>query len=138
MSPYSRVTYYEPMINERFKKAQEKANRVFNNQLTDEDDESDILRFYLAMQLGIGVFDKYLTDRTFDELVYEIELHRLKSQPREQRTTELINENKEELSGAFDDWVDQDMQEMVGESYQSDEDFMNDAKAFMETGDFKE
>jgi hypothetical protein len=126
------------MINERFKKAQEKANRVFNNQLTDEDDESDILRFYLAMQLGIGVFDKYLTDRTFDELVYEIELHRLKSQPREQRTTELINENKEELSGAFDDWVDQDMQEMVGESYQSDEDFMNDAKAFMETGDFKE
>jgi hypothetical protein len=136
MSFFKRVTYYEPLIDKRFKAAQEKAGRVFNNQLNETDDEGDILRFYLATQLGIGVFDKYLTDRTFDELVYEIELYRLRSLPRDTRTSELINQNKDELGSMFDDWAEQDMQEVLGNN--QDDTFMDDARAFMETGEFKE
>ena len=117
----------EPHVEERIQKAKERAQKIVNGLVETEEDIIFCMRFFLSKIYQIPIFHKYFEELTFDQLIFECELHRTSRQTTPEKTTELINDNKEELSGMFDDWVDQDLG-----------DFTEDAKNFMETGEFKD
>jgi hypothetical protein len=118
---------YEPYINERLDKARKKANNIVNGICETQEDFEMVMRLFLSKRYNIPIFSEYFENLEFDKLVFEVELHKASLIPQEKKTSEIINENKEELSTLFEDWVDEDLSQ-----------FKDDDANFMKTGEFKE
>ncbi|MEM4379071.1 MAG: hypothetical protein QXL01_00090 [Thermoplasmatales archaeon] len=124
----------EPNLVARIDKAKAHAQRIVNGQVETEEDFIYAIRLYLSNIYKIPIFSKYFEDLELDKLIFEAELHRAERLTDAERSTELINKNKDELSSMFDRWEEQDLQEIANSS---DKQFENEVKAFMESGKFK-
>ena len=129
-----KVTYYEPQIDERVKQAQDRAQRILAGTLESEEDFMYAMILMIDREKRIGMFSDYYKNRTLDELVFEAELvtgKPLSGAEAGQRTLEgASKEAKTELG----DWMQKEIEGLEG----IDDQFAQDAKAFMETGNFKE
>jgi len=121
----------EPHLKERVESARAKAQKIVNNLIESEEDLVYALRLFLSKIYGLPIFSDYFEKLELDRLIFEAELHRAERQTVSEKTNELINENKDELAGMFDDWEDQDLGNL------SDTGFSQDELDFMKTGDFK-
>jgi hypothetical protein len=115
-------------LTPRIEAAKELASRIVNGQIQSFEEAALSLRFVIAQKLQIGIFDKYFKDLTFDQLVFEAELYRAVLKPTNERTSELINENREELADAlFGQWAAEDAAKLESDPV---------IKNFFETGEF--
>lgn len=121
----------EPHIIERIEAAKEKARHLVDGDYDDEESLLYVLRWKLCLARGWGFFDPYFKDRTLDDLVFENEMIRLSSQSSTSRGSEVLSSaSVKERESLFDDWADADTKIV-------DQKFDEDAKKFMETGEFK-
>jgi hypothetical protein len=129
------MEYLEPLIEERFAKAKERATKVFNGDLSSSNDDSllmDCLQYRLAQYLKIGFFDSYFHKLTLDDMLFELELYKLAQTTNIDRSGEMLSKaTPEEIDQMFPDSDFQDV------PMAPDENFMQDAKKFMESGEFK-
>jgi hypothetical protein len=127
----------EPLLDKRLEKARKKANDIVNGVCETQEDFEMVMRFFLSQIYNIPVFSEYFENLTFDQLAFEVELHRAKAIPKEQKTSEIINDNKEEINSLFDDWVDEDLEQFRSTSKEEFKPNQDDLD-FMQSGKFKE
>lgn len=126
--------YIEPNLNDRIEEAKKMAERISSGQVDTNGEFELSLRLIVSKQYNIPLFSEYFDNLTMDQLLLEVELVRLSRMSPEQKASELINSNKEELSGLFDDIEGFDPPPMDPK----ENEFMKDAMEFMKTGDFKQ
>lgn len=126
--------YIEPNLNDRIEEAQKMAERISSGQVDTNGEFELSLRLIVSKQYNIPLFSEYFDNLTMDQLLLEVELVRLSKMSPEQKASELINSNKEELSGLFDDIEGFEPPPMNPD----ENNFMKDAMEFMKTGDFKQ
>lgn len=114
----------EPYLNERIEAAKTKAKQIVDGKINDEDDLRLIFQFVLCQKYNIPIFDAYFNERTLDEIMFEVYLHKesaKKSDP------ELAKEEAAETirseAGKDEYWEDLD-----GFDEQTDEEFLEQAK----------
>lgn len=66
----------EPYLNERIEAAKTKAKQIIDGQVENEEDLRLIFQFALCQKYNIPVFDSYFEDRTLDEIMFEVYLHK--------------------------------------------------------------
>lgn len=115
----------------QLERGKEKASKVFHNKDLSFDEQILALRFFLSRHYNIPLFSKYLTNRTVEEIIFEVELIKLSRTPTAQNTSALMNENKKEIESMFDDFVEQDAEPF--EITDKDKQIFGE---FMKTGEF--
>jgi hypothetical protein len=128
----SEYFFFEDNIDERVSRAKERARKLLAGDPESPDDVIYALRAILCREYKMPLFDPYFQDRTIDELVFEIELVRGQQISGTQRGSEMLKEQKEEAQDLFADWEAAE----TGENL-VDEKFVEEAKRFMQTGEFK-
>jgi len=126
--------FFEGDIEKRIEKAKKRAESLLSASPEDPSDFIYSLRIILCREYKIPLFDKYFEDRTIDELVFEIELLRGLTKNNVEKGSDLLKNDSAEASALFDDFVEQDSEQIGG----VDDSFMEEAKKFMETGNFIE
>jgi len=111
----------EPYLEQRIEAAKQKAKLIVEGKIEDEEDLRLVFQFVLCQKYNIPIFDPYFDERTLDELMFEVYLHKeaaAKSDPElvKQETADFVREeaNKDEY------WEDLEMQ--------SDDEFLEQAK----------
>lgn len=111
----------EPYLAERIEAAKKKAKQIIEGKIDDEDDLRLVFQFVLCQKYNIPIFSPYFEERTLDELMFEVYLHKeatVKSDPElaKEEAADFVREeaNKDEY------WEDLDMQ--------TDEEFLEQAK----------
>lgn len=111
----------EPYLEERIEAAKQKAKAIVEGKINDEEDLRLVFQFVLCQKYNIPIFDPYFVDRTLDELMFEVYLHKevsVKADPElaKQEAATFVREeaNKDEY------WEDLDIQ--------SDDEFLEQAK----------
>lgn len=111
----------EPYLEQRIEAAKQKAKSIVNGKVNDEEDLRLIFQFVLCQKYNIPIFDPYFTERTLDELMFEVYLHKevaLKSDPEimQEDAATFVREqaNKDEY------WEDLELQ--------TDDEFLKQAK----------
>ena len=111
----------EPYIEQRIEAAKQKAKAIVDGKINDEEDLRLVFQFILCQKYNIPIFDSYFAERTLDELMFEVYLHKevsAKSDPElaKQEAADFVREeaNKDEY------WEDLEIQ--------SDEDFLEQAR----------
>jgi hypothetical protein len=111
----------EPYLAERIEAAKKKAKQIIDGKIDDEDDLRLVFQFVLCQRYNIPIFSPYFEERTLDELMFEVYLHKeatIKSDPDlvKEEAADFIREeaNKDEY------WEDLDMQ--------TDDEFLDQAK----------
>jgi hypothetical protein len=111
----------EPFLTERIEAAKKKAKQIIDGKIDDESDLRLVFQFVLCQKYNIPIFDEYFEERTLDELMFEVYLHKeatIKSDPdlSKEEAADFVREeaNKDEY------WEDLEMQ--------TDEDFLEQAK----------
>lgn len=111
----------EPYLEQRIEAAKQKAKAIVDGKISDEEDLRLVFQFVLCQKYNIPIFDLYFADRTLDELMFEVYLHKeasTKSDPElaKEEAADFVREeaNKDEY------WEDLDIQ--------SDDDFLEQAK----------
>jgi hypothetical protein len=128
---YDQIMTFEPYLQERIDAAKEKARKIVAGEVESEKELVEAMVLVLSRHYGLPFFDSYFEDRTFDDLIFEVELLKLSRQSNsEQGSGMLAAASKEEKESLVDDWVEADMASV---NKQAEE----DAKRFMETGNFK-
>lgn len=122
-----------PDLQARIDDAKALANRVSSGTGANEDELIKSMIWFISKYYRIPVFSPYFEDRTLDHLIYESELIALESKPQEVKTSDILNRDKVETEALFDDWAEDDFQEVAPQ----DEQWQKDAAKFMETGAFK-
>lgn len=150
--------FFEPFINDRIEAAKEKARRIRDGIIETIEEFELSLRIFIGNYYKIPIFHKYFNDRTLDDLIFEAEIIRLiiNNSDGEPRGAELLRKNREEAEELFSDWIKEEeelgddientemFQQMSkdgenGEEVQwenVDASFLEQAKNFMETGNF--
>lgn len=111
----------EPYLEQRIEAAKQKAKAIVEGKMEDEHDLRLIFQFVLCQKYNIPIFDPYFSERTLDELMFEVYLHKevvSKSDP-EVAKEEAANFVREEAN-KDEYWEDLDVQ--------SDDDFLEQAK----------
>lgn len=122
---------FEPYLAERIEKARARARQIIDGQYDDEESLCLALRWFICQNRNRLFFDSYFDDRTLDDLVFEVEMMKLAKQSSTDRGSETLKDApKEESEALFDDWVEADTNE-------AEKKFEEDAKKFMQTGEFK-
>lgn len=111
----------EPYLEQRIEAAKQKAKAIAAGKINDEEDLRLIFQFVLCQKYNIPIFDPYFVERTLDELMFEVYLHKeaaAKSDPEiaKQEAADFVREeaNKDEY------WEDLEIQ--------SDDEFLEQAK----------
>jgi len=131
-----KIHHFDPWVEERSEEARAKAKRIFDGEYSNFDDVLFMLKFQISRHYNLPIFDPYFSERTFDDLVFELELINLQRMPAEKRVTETVNANKEEAKEIFDDFTAED--DFVDMPLPTkDGKFENIADQFMKTGEFK-
>lgn len=111
----------EPYLAERIEAAKKKAKQIIDGKIDDEDDLRLVFQFVLCQRYNIPIFSPYFEERTLDELMFEVYLHKestIKSDPElaKEEAADFIREeaNKDEY------WEDLDVQ--------TDDEFLDQAK----------
>lgn len=66
----------EPWLEERIDAAKQKAKLIVDGKINDEDDLRLVFQFVLCQKYNMPIFDPYFTERTLDELMFEVYLHK--------------------------------------------------------------
>jgi len=111
----------EPYLAERIEAAKKKAKQIIDGKIDDENDLRLVFQFVLCQKYSIPIFSPYFEERTLDELMFEVYLHKeatVKSDPElaKEEAADFVREeaNKDEY------WEDLDMQ--------TDDEFLEQAK----------
>jgi len=111
----------EPYLAERIEAAKKKAKQIIDGKIDDENDLRLVFQFVLCQRYNIPIFSPYFEERTLDELMFEVYLHKeatVKADPDlvKEEAADFIREeaNKDEY------WEDLDMQ--------TDNEFLDQAK----------
>jgi len=111
----------EPYLAERIEAAKKKAKQIIDGKIDDEFDLRLVFQFVLCQKYNMPIFDPYFEERTLDELMFEVYLHKevaVKADPElaKQDAADFVREeaNKDEY------WEDLDIQ--------SDDEFLEQAK----------
>lgn len=111
----------EPYLAERIEAAKKKAKQIVEGKIDDENDLRLVFQFVLCQKYDIPIFSPYFEERTLDELMFEVYLHKeatIKSDP------ELAKKDAAETirseAGKDEYWEDLEMQ--------TDEEFLEQAK----------
>jgi hypothetical protein len=111
----------EPYLEQRIEAAKQKAKAIASGKIEDEEDLRLVFQFVLCQKYNIPIFDPYFTERTLDELMFEVYLHkessaRLDPELANQEAADFVREeaNKDEY------WEDLEIQ--------SDDEFLEQAK----------
>ena len=121
----------EPYLMERIDAAREKARKLIDGQYDDEESIVLVLRWFICQARNLGFFDPYFEKRTVDDLVFETEMIRLSRQANTARGSDALKEApKKEAEALFDDWA-------AADTTNAEKQFEDDAKKFMNSGDFK-
>jgi hypothetical protein len=111
----------EPYLAERIEAAKKKAKQIIDGKIDDENDLRLVFQFVLCQRYNIPIFSPYFEERTLDELMFEVYLHKeatVKADPDlvKEEAADFIREeaNKDEY------WEDLDMQ--------TDDEFLDQAK----------
>jgi hypothetical protein len=111
----------EPYLAERIEAAKKKAKQIIDGKIDDENDLRLVFQFVLCQRYNIPIFSPYFEERTLDELMFEVYLHKeatVKADPdlAKEEAADFIREeaNKDEY------WEDLDMQ--------TDDEFLDQAK----------
>jgi hypothetical protein len=111
----------EPYLEQRIEAAKQKAKSIVDGKINDEEDLRLVFQFVLCQKYNMPIFDPYFTERTLDELMFEVYLHKealAKSDPElvKQEAADFVREeaDKDEY------WEDLEVQ--------SDDDFLEQAK----------
>lgn len=123
--------YKEPFIQERIAAAQERVERILYQQdYADMDDFLLALRVIVSRAYKIPVFSDYFESLTLDQLLFEVEIVNSLNTSSADRTTKIVNDNKEELGEMFDDFDEAEASTAPGETEfdQLSKDFMNNDK----------
>jgi hypothetical protein len=111
----------EPYLEQRIEAAKQKAKSIVDGKIEDEEDLRLVFQFVLCQKYNMPIFDSYFADRTLDELMFEVYLHKeasVKLDPElaKEDAADFVREeaNKDEY------WEDLEMQ--------SDDDFLEQAK----------
>jgi len=109
----------EPYLAQRIEAAKIKAKNIIDGKILDEEDLRLVFQFVLCQKYNMPIFDPYFADRTLDELMFEVYLHKevnIKSDPELARkeTADFVRQeaNKDEY------WED----------LQTDEEFLEQAR----------
>jgi hypothetical protein len=111
----------EPYLAERIEAAKKKAKQIIDGKIDDESDLRLVFQFVLCQKYNMPIFDPYFEERTLDELMFEVYLHKevaAKADP-ELAKEEAADYIREEAS-KDEYWEDLDIQ--------SDEEFLEQAK----------
>lgn len=114
----------EPYLAERIEAAKKKAKQIIDGKIDDENDLRLVFQFVLCQKYNIPIFSPYFEERTLDELMFEVYLHKeatIKSDP------ELAKEDAADFirGEANKDEYWEDLEEFEA---QSDEEFLEQAK----------
>jgi hypothetical protein len=111
----------EPYLAERIEAAKKKAKQIIEGKIDDETDLRLVFQFVLCQKYNIPIFSPYFEERTLDELMFEVYLHKeatIKADPElaKEEAADFVREeaDKDEY------WEDLDMQ--------TDEEFLEQAK----------
>ena len=133
---------HEVDFEERCEVAKKVAWRVFNGVGETEEEHEFFFRMILSEHYNIPMFSDFFLNLTLDQLIFEVEMVRLRTQTKEDRVTDMATrpESQEEISGLFDDLQEGD--EKVDENWEeaSIEDTSDVDEAmqnFMDTGKFQ-
>lgn len=114
----------EPYLAERIEAAKKKAKQIIDGKIDDETDLRLVFQFVLCQKYNMPIFSPYFEERTLDELMFEVYLHKeatIKSDPElaKEEAAGFVREeaNKDEY------WEDIEEFEM-----QTDEEFLEQAK----------
>lgn len=129
---------YEPAAEQRAKAAEAMAERIFNGNYDGFEEALLFLQYMISNHYGMPFFDPYFENRSFDDLIFEAKLISLQRMPKEQQKAQVVNNNKKEAEGLFDDWEKDDWAKVENNPQVSEEVFDDIAAKFMETGSFKE
>lgn len=111
----------EPYLEQRIEAAKQKAKFIAEGKIEDEEDLRLVFQFVLCQKYNMPIFDPYFTDRTLDELMFEVYLHKeaaAKLDP-ELAKEDVANFVREEAD-KDEYWEDLEVQ--------SDDDFLEQAK----------
>jgi hypothetical protein len=111
----------EPYLAERIEAAKKKAKQIIEGKIDDENDLRLVFQFVLCQKYNIPIFSPYFEERTLDELMFEVYLHKeatIKSDP------ELA---KEEAADFVRDEADKD-EYWEDLEMQTDDEFLEQAK----------
>ena len=108
--------YKDPYFLERLEEAQEKARKLIYEPENDNETVINILKMTICRHLRMGFFDKYFESRTLDELCFEAfmykffdeKMYNTRPENSNKATSDILNSNKEELKGMFNDFKEID------------------------------
>lgn len=115
----------EPYLAERIEAAKKKAKQIIDGKIDDENDLRLVFQFVLCQKYNIPIFSPYFEERTLDELMFEVYLHKeatIKSDPElaKEEAADFVREeaNKDEYWEDLEEFGD----------IQTDEEFLEQAK----------
>lgn len=125
-------SYKEPHIPERIEAVKDKIHRIIyaQGEYESQEDFELALRILLSREYKIPIFSDYFNNLTLDQLIFEVEVIKNLTMTQEQKTSEIINENKEEIASLFDDFEESDNE------IQQNQEIGNMYKEFMNSGKF--
>jgi len=123
--------YYEPFLQERLDDAKKRAEDILSGTIATESDLEMVLRVVISKYYRIPIFDRYFSDRTIDELMFEAHIITKPEASREEAATNFVSENLDAMVNAVEDaW------EEVSAVKPSQEE-LERMGAFMNTGKFE-
>lgn len=126
-----RLLESEPNLEQRIKKAKDRAKKLVDTDFQNEEDLHWWLVFQLSKYYKMPIYSEYFQDRTMDELMFELSMIQEDNKPKDVKSSEIVNENLEEAQGIFDDFEDE-----FNQSFSEDEmGFLeNEGRSFMQNG----
>lgn len=129
------MQYNEPHIEGRIEAAKKFAEKLLSGRVETNEEFEWYLRFLVSKHYQIPIHSQYFDDLTFDQLLLEVELIRGVSATPEQRASDIVKSNKDEVDHLFDGMEDPVFTPPSMDPAQNQ--FARDAMEFMETGEFK-
>lgn len=120
---YLIMLHHETYLQQRIELMKKKAQRIKDGIVETDDDFINVLRFRLSQAYNIPFFDTYFSQRTLDDLVFELELLRASVD----KTAEVSESLKAFAESGEDLFADL--------SPENDQ-FMQSAHEFFQTGNF--
>jgi hypothetical protein len=117
------MIHLETFIQQRIELMQKKAQRIKDGLVENDDDFINVLRFRLSQAYNIPFFDSYFSQRTLDDLIFELEL--LKS----------VGDKTSEVSESLKAFAESGEDLFADLSPENDQ-FMQNAHEFFQTGEF--
>lgn len=99
---------FEGDIAKRIEKAKAAARAIVDGSDNSLDGAHFVLRAILSKRYNMPIFHEYFENKSFDELVFEIEIFNALEETNTKRGSNALKENKAEAESLFDDWAEDD------------------------------